>query len=122
MGSGSSSQNFFPKGKCVMHDQQNCFDTNAYNEFIQRQFYVDDTHPNPPLIIFEPSTNPLESHSQNQPNHFEILNDEEGDDKETMDMYETRKKFDLFEVHMKKITKLDETITIVYNYCSNEFK
>ena len=53
---------------------------------------------------------------------MEILDDEEGDDQKTMDTHETRKKIDLFEVHMKKVTKLDETITVFCNYCSKEFK
>ena len=73
-----------------MHDQQNYFDTNAYNEFIQRQSYVDDTQNNLPLIIFEPtSTNLMKSQSQNIPSHFEIFND--GDDQETIDTQDTRK-------------------------------
>ena len=45
-----------------------------------------------------------------------------GDDQETIDTHEMHKKFNLFEVHMKKVTKSDETITVVYNYCSKEFK
>ena len=105
-----------------MHDQQNYFDIDSYNEFIQRQSYVDDTHPNLPLIIFEPSTNPLESQSQNQSSHFEIFDDEEGDDQEIIDMHKRRKIFDLFKVHMKNVTKSDGTIIVVYNYCSKEFK
>ena len=104
-----------------MHDSQNFFDTDSYHEFIQRQPYVDNTHPNPPLIIFEPSSNPLESQSQNAPSHFEIHNDE-GDDQETIDTQETRKKSDLFQVHMKKVTKSDGSLAIVCNYCSKEFK
>ena len=73
-----------------MHDSQNFFDTDSYHEFIQRHPYVDDTHPNP-LIIFEPFSNPLESQSQNAHSHFEI-HDDEGDDQETIDTQETRKK------------------------------
>ena len=102
-----------------MHDSQIFFDTNSYHECIQRQPYVDDTHPNPPLIISEPSSNPLESQSQNAPSHFEIHNDE-GDDQETIDTEETRKKSDLFNVHMKKVTKSDGSLAIVCNYCSKE--
>ena len=104
-----------------MHDEQKIFDTDSYHEFIQCQPYVDDTHPNPPLIIFEPFSNPLECQSQNAPSHFEIHNDE-GDDQETIDTQETRKKFYLFEVHMKKSTKSDGSLVIVCNYCSKEFK
>ena len=99
MASESSSRKSISKGKCVMHNQQNYFDTHAYNEFIQCQSYVDDTQNNHPLIISKPtSANPLESQSQNQPSHFEIF-DDEGDDQETIDTHERRKKFDLFEVH-----------------------
>ena len=91
-----------------MHDQQNYFNTNIYNEFIQRQSYVDGTQNNHTLIIFEPtSTNSLESQSQNQPSHFEISDDEEGDDKETMDTHEMCKKSDLFKVNMKRFKKFD---------------
>ena len=100
-----------------MHDEQNFFDTDSYHEFIQHQPYVDDTHPNPSLIIFEPSFNPLESQSQNVPSHFEI-HDDEGDDKEIIDTQDTSKKFDLFEVHIKKVTKVDGNLAIVCNYCS----
>ena len=106
-----------------MHYEQNYFDTDAYNEFIQRQSYIDDTKNNPPLIIFElTSTRPLESQSQNQPSHFEIFNDEESDDQKTKDTQEMRKKSDLFDVHMKKLTKSDVTIIVVCNYWSKEFK
>ena len=64
---------------------KNYFDIDAYNEFIQRQSYVDDTQNNLPLIIFEStSTNPMESQSQNIPNHFEIPNDG-GDDQDAID-------------------------------------
>ena len=105
-----------------MHDEQNYFDIDTYHKFIQRQSYVDDTHSNPPFIIFELFTNPLESQSQNQPSHFEIFDDEEGDDQETIDTHKTRKKFNLFEVHMKKVTKSDGTIIVVCNYCSKKFK
>ena len=105
-----------------MHDEQNYFDTDAYHEFIQHQSYVDDTHPNPHLIIFESFTNPLESQFQNQLSHFEIPNDEEGDDQETIDTHKTCKKFNLFKVHMKNITKSDRIITVVCNYCSKGFK
>ena len=67
-----------------MHDQQNYFDTNAYNEFIQCQFYVDDTQNNSPFIIFEPtSTNLIESQFQNILSHIEIFDD--GDDQDTHD-------------------------------------
>ena len=66
-----------------MHDEQNVFDTDSYYEFIQRQPYVDDTHLNHLLIIFEPSSNPLESQSQNAPSHFEI-HDNEGDNQEML--------------------------------------
>ena len=62
MASGSSSWEYVSKGKSVMHDQQNYFDIDAYNEFVQRQSYANDTQNNPLLIIFEPtSTNPMES-------------------------------------------------------------
>ena len=59
--------------------------TNAYNEFIQRQSYIDETHYNPPLIIFEPiSTNPMENQSQNishhNATHIEILDDDGDED------------------------------------------
>ena len=67
-----------------MHDEQNFFDIDSYHEFIRRQPYVDDIHPNLPLIIFEPSSNPLKSQSQNASSHFEIY-DDESDDKETID-------------------------------------
>ena len=77
-----------------MHDEQNFFDIDSYHEFIQRQPYVDDTHPNPSLIISKPSSNPLESQSQNAFSHFEIHNDE-GDDQETIDTQDTRKKSNL---------------------------
>ena len=100
----SSRKSVSSRGKGVMHDEQNFFNTDSYHEFIQRQPYVDDTHPNPPLIISEPSSNLLESQSQNAPSHFEI-HDNEGDDQETIDTQNTRKKFDLFEVYMKKVTK-----------------
>ena len=33
-----------------------------------------------------------------------------------------RKKSDLFEVHMKKVTKSDGSLAIVCNYCSKEFR
>ena len=33
-----------------------------------------------------------------------------------------RKKIDLFEVHMKKVIKLNGIITIICNYCFKEFK
>ena len=67
--------------------QENIFlDTDAYNEFIRRQSYVDETHPNPPFIIFEPiSTNSMESQYQNIPNHIEIFDD--GDDQDTRDTH-----------------------------------
>ena len=62
MASESFSRKFVSKGKNVMHDQQNYFDTDAYNKFIQRRSFVDETQNNPPLIIFEPtSTKPMES-------------------------------------------------------------
>ena len=32
------------------------------------------------------------------------------------------KKYDLFEVHMKKVEKLDETMIVVCNSCSKEIK
>ena len=117
----SSRKSISSRDKGVMHDSQNFFDTDSYHEFIQRQPYVDNTHPNPPLIIFEHFSNPLESQSQNAPSHFEIHNDE-GDDQETIDTQETRKKSDLFEVHIKKVTKSDGSLAIVYNYCSKEFR
>ena len=104
-----------------MHDEQKIFDTDSYHEFIQRQPYVDDTHLNPSLIISEPSSNPLESQSQNVPSHFEIHNDE-GDDQETIDTQDTCKKSDLFEVHMKKVTKSDGSLAIICNYCSKKFR
>ena len=69
----------------------------------------------------KPSSNPLESQSQNTHSHFEI-HDNEGDDQETIDSQDTRKKSDLFDVHMKKITKSDGSLAIVCNYCSKEFK
>ena len=103
--------------------QENIFlDTDAYNEFIRRQSYVDETHPNPPFIIFEPiSTNSMESQSQNISHynaaHIEIL-DNGGDEH----MQETHKKSDLFEVHMKKIEKSDGKKIVVCNYCSKKFK
>ena len=56
MASRSSLRKSVSKGKGVMHDQQNYFGIDAYNELIQRQFYVDDTQNNPPLIIFEPTS------------------------------------------------------------------
>ena len=56
----SSRKSIFSRGKGVMHDSQNFFNTDSYHEFIQRQPYVDDTHPNAPLIIFEHSSNSLE--------------------------------------------------------------
>ena len=111
----------FSWDKSVMHDEQNFFDTDSYHEFIQRQPYIDDTYPNHPLIISEPSSNPLESQSQNTFSHFEIHNGE-GDDKKTIDTQEMRKKFDLFEVHMKKVTKSDGSLAIVCNYCSKKFR
>ena len=74
----SSRKSISSRGKGVMHDLQNFLDTNSYHEFIQRQPYVDHTHHNP-LIISEPSSNPLESQSQNTHSHFEIHGDE-GDD------------------------------------------
>ena len=117
----SSRKSVSSRGKGVMHDPQNFFDTNSYHEFLQHQSYIDDTHPNPPLIISEPSSNPLESQSQNTHSHFEI-HDDEGDDQETIDTQETRKKSDLFNVHMKKVTKSDGSLAIVCNYCSKEFK
>ena len=117
----SSRKSVFSRDKGVMHDSQKIFNIDSYHEFIQRQSYVDNTHPNPPLIISEPFSNPLESQSQNAPSHFEIHNDE-SDDQETIDTQDTRKKFDLFKVHMKKITKSDENLAIVCNYCSKEFK
>ena len=104
-----------------MHDEQNFFDIDSYHKFIQRQPYVDNTHSNPLLIISEPSSNPLESQSQNAPSHFEIHIDE-GDDQETIDTLDTRKKSDLFKMHMKKVTKSNESLAIVCNYCSKEFK
>ena len=100
-----------------MHDEQNFFDTDSYHEFIQRQPYVDNTHHNPLFIISEPSSNPLESQFQNAPSHFEIHHDE-GDDQETINTQDTRTKSDLFEVHMKKVTKSDGSLAIVCNYCS----
>ena len=118
MASGSSSKKFISKGKSVMHYQQNYFDTDSYNEFIQHQSYVDDTQNNPHLIIFEPtSTNPMESQSQNTPSHFEIP-DNECNDQKTIDTQDTPIKFDLFEMHMKKFTKSDGTFIVVCNYCS----
>ena len=99
MASGSSSRKSVSRGKGVMHDEQNYFDTDTYHKFVQRQSYVDDTYPNLPLIIYEPtSTNPLESQYQNQPSHFEIPND--GADQ---DMQDTHKKFDLFKVNLKSL-------------------
>ena len=77
-----------------MHDSQNFFDIDSYHEFIQRQLYVDNTHPNPPLLLFEPFSNLLESQSQNASSHFEIHNDE-GDYQETIDTQDTRKKSDV---------------------------
>ena len=118
---GSSSQKYVSRDKSVMHEQRNYLNIDAYNEFIQRQSYVDDTQNNLSLIIFEPtSTNIMESQSQNIPSHIEIPDD--GDDQDTIDTQDTRKKFDLFEVHMKKLTKSNETIIVVCNYCSKEFK
>ena len=68
-----SQKSIFSRDKGVMHDEQNFFDTDSYHKFIQRQPYVDDTHPNLPLIIFEPSSNPLKNQSQNAPSHFETF-------------------------------------------------
>ena len=70
-------------------------DTKAYNEFIQRQLYVDETRHHHPLIIFELiSTNPMEHQSQNifhhDSLHFEIPDD--GSDEDAQDK---RKKSDL---------------------------
>ena len=61
MASESSPRKSISSYKGVMHDSQNFFDTDSYHEFIQCQPYVDNTHPNPPLIISEPFSNPLES-------------------------------------------------------------
>ena len=86
MASGSFSGKSVSRDKGVMYDQQNYFDTVTYNKFIQCQSYIDETQNNPSFIIFKlTSTNPLESQSQNQPSHFEIPDDEEGDDQETID-------------------------------------
>ena len=74
-----------------MHDSQKNFDTDSYHEFIQRQPYVDNTHPNPPLIIFESSSNPLENQSQNAPSHFKI-HDDEGDNQKTIYTHKTHVK------------------------------
>ena len=59
------------RGKGVMHDEQNFFDIDSYHEFIQRQPYVDHTHHNP-LIISEPSSNPLESQNREPNRQFTI--------------------------------------------------
>ena len=48
--------------------------------------------------------------------------DDEDDDQETIYTQDTSKKSDLFEVHMKKVTKSDGSLTIVCNYCSKEFR
>ena len=60
----SSSRKSISKGKSVKHEKNYFPDTNAYNKFILHQSYIDKTHLNPALIIFEPTiTNTMESQS-----------------------------------------------------------
>ena len=68
--SGSFSRKSIFKGKGVMPQENIFFDTDAYNDFIQHQSYIDEIHPNPPLMIFEPTfTNPMKNQSKNRPHH-----------------------------------------------------
>ena len=68
-----------------MHQENIFLDIDAYNEFIQCHSYVDETHPNSLLIIFEPTfTNSMKSQSQNISHHntahIEIFDDVSDED------------------------------------------
>ena len=54
-GSRSSLRKSICKSKGVMHGDNIYLGTEVYTEFIQRQFYVDETYPNPLIVIFEPT-------------------------------------------------------------------
>ena len=64
MANGSSFRKSVSKGEGNMHQENYFPNIDTYNEFIQCYFYVNETHLNPPLIIFKPaSTNPMENQS-----------------------------------------------------------
>ena len=58
----SFSRKSVSKDKDVMHQENIFLNIDAYNKFIQHQFYIDETHLNLPLIISElNSDNPMEN-------------------------------------------------------------
>ena len=117
--SGSSSRILISKGKDVMHGDNTFLDTETYNDFIQRQSYVDKTHLHPPP---PPIPNPFlsiqwKANLKIYPIMILLILKFP-----MMKTLKRRKQFDLSEVHMKKVENTNRTKIVVCIFCSKEFK
>ncbi|KAK3229547.1 hypothetical protein Dsin_001428 [Dipteronia sinensis] len=126
------------KGKGRMMDNLG-HDDRAYHEYLQQQVYVEDlglnfpqSHSHPSLRISEPDLNVtpiLTSQSENMPDLGHDGDEPDPNPHQDFDFYPQMEeklpkqvKFDLFVLHMKKVTHEDGSTVVICNYCKKVFK